>query len=48
VATGEVYTFADVEVKEIAGEWMITEEGWRKIKGDLQAKLGVSLGGPIN
>jgi molybdenum cofactor biosynthesis enzyme MoaA len=48
VAKREVYTFADVEVKKIAGEWTITDEGWSKIKGELQAKLRVSLGGPIN
>jgi hypothetical protein len=48
VATGEVYSFEDVEAKKIAGEWTITEQGWSKIKGELQAKLRVSLGGPIN
>ena len=48
VATGEVYSFEDVEVRKIAGEWTITEQGWRKIRGELQAKLRLSLGGPIN
>jgi len=47
VATTDTYEFADVPVKRIGGEWTITEEGWKKISGELGAAMKVLLGAPM-
>ncbi len=46
LGTGDVYEFADVRVKKVAGEWMISEEGWEAIRSELQAKMKVELARP--
>ncbi|MBM4041351.1 MAG: hypothetical protein FJ290_22850 [Planctomycetes bacterium] len=47
LGTGEVHDFGDVPVKKLGGEWKITEEGWLKIRDELQAKMRVRLGRPM-
>ena len=44
VGTGEVYDLSGVRVKKIGVEWTITEDGWKHIKEELQAKMSVRLG----
>ena len=46
IGTGEAYTFQDVEVKLMGGEWTITEEGWTKVRNELQAKMNLLLSKP--
>ena len=47
LATGEVQSFADVEVKRVGTEWVITEDGWRKIRDELQVRMKTRLSRPI-
>ena len=44
VGTGEVYEFKDVGVKRlVSGDWVITEDGQRKIRDQLQARMRVQI-----
>jgi hypothetical protein len=47
LGTGEVYEFADVPVEKIGDGWIIRDEGWTKIRDELEAKMGVRLGMPL-
>lgn len=44
VGTGDVFEFENVPVKRLAGGgWVITEEGWRQIRDQLQARMRVQI-----
>lgn len=44
VGTGEVFEFRGLAVKRIAaGEWIITEDGYKQIRNDLQARMRVQV-----
>jgi len=45
--TRDIFEFEDVEVTRLDGEWRITDEGWKKIRNELQAKMKVRLGRPM-
>jgi len=47
LATGEIQSFADVEVKRVGSEWVITEDAWRRIRDALQVRMKVRLSRPI-
>jgi len=47
IGTTDIYEFTDVPVKRVGGEWTITEEGWRKIRDALQARMKLRLGNPM-
>ena len=46
IGTGMVYEFSAVRVRRLNMEWTIMDEGWTKIREDLQAKMKVKLGRP--
>lgn len=47
LGTGEVQSFSDIEVKRIGTAWVITEEGWKRIRDDLQVRMKTRLSRPI-
>jgi len=46
VGTGETYEFSDVEVSKVDPGWALTEDGWTKVRGELQARMNLRLGRP--
>jgi len=45
--TLDIFEFKDVEARRFGGEWEITEEGWKKIRDELQVHMKVRLGRPM-
>jgi hypothetical protein len=44
VGTGEIFEFENVPVKRLAGGgWVISEDGWRQIRDQLQARMRVQI-----
>lgn len=44
VGTGEIFEFENVPVKRLAGGgWVISEDGWRRIRDQLQARMRVQI-----
>jgi len=46
VGTGETYEVPDVEARKVGDGWALTEEGWKKVRDDLQVKMRVRLAMP--
>ncbi|MBM4032919.1 MAG: hypothetical protein FJ291_14185 [Planctomycetes bacterium] len=46
VGTTEVYDFSGVAAEKIESEWHIAEQGWIKIRNELQARMNLKLGMP--
>jgi len=45
--TLDTFEFTDIEVSRVGGEWTIAEEGWKKIRDELQTHMKVRLGRPM-
>ena len=46
VGTGDTYEFSDVGVSKVGPDWAITEDGWTKVRDELQARMSLVLGRP--